>query len=52
MHYSSYWDVARRARADRLDRLRLRAGLGLAGPEMARRLHHTERVSQPEPFPP
>ena len=34
MHYSSYWDAAR---ADRLDRLRLQAGLGLAGPEMTTR---------------
>ena len=42
VHYSSYWVPA--ARADQLDRLLLLASLGLACPEMARRLHLTERV--------
>ena len=41
--HCSYWDPARAAR---LDRLRLLVGLGLAGTEMARRLHLTQRLTE------
>ena len=47
--HCSYWDPAR---ADRLDRLRLLVGLGLAGPDIARRIHLIQRVCLSEPGPP